>query len=79
MCRLMATWTSGIRACARLAERGKSDLIFPAGSSAVRGIDNLAIARDMEHQRVKREPIAQQAAIQGDGNWPYHSSSEPLS
>jgi alkanesulfonate monooxygenase len=49
--------------CARLAERGRFDLIFLADSSAVRDLDNLAIARDMEHQLVKHEPIALLAAL----------------
>ncbi len=49
--------------CARLAERGKFDLIFLADSSAVRDLDNLAIAREMEHQLVKHEPIALLAAM----------------
>ncbi len=49
--------------CARLAERGRFDLIFLANSSAVRDLDNLAIARDMEHQLVKHEPIALLAAL----------------
>jgi FMN-dependent oxidoreductase (nitrilotriacetate monooxygenase family) len=49
--------------CAKLAERGKFDLIFLADSSAVRDLDNLAIARDMEHQLVKHEPIALLAAM----------------
>ena len=49
--------------CAKLAERGKFDLIFLADSSAVRDLDNLAIARDMEHQLVKHEPMALLAAL----------------
>ena len=49
--------------CAKLAERGKFDLIFLADSSAVRDLDNHAIARDMEHQLVKHEPIALLAAM----------------
>jgi FMN-dependent oxidoreductase (nitrilotriacetate monooxygenase family) len=49
--------------CAKIAERGKFDLIFLADSSAVRDLDNLAIARDMEHQLVKHEPIALLAAM----------------
>ena len=49
--------------CAKLAERGKFDLIFLADSSAVRDLDNLAIARDMEHQLVKHEPMALLAAM----------------
>jgi FMN-dependent oxidoreductase (nitrilotriacetate monooxygenase family) len=49
--------------CARLAERGKFDLIFLADSSAVRDLDNRAIAREMEHQLVKHEPIALLAAM----------------
>lgn len=49
--------------CARLAERGKFDLIFLADSSAVRDLDNRAIAREMEHQIVKHEPIALLAAM----------------
>jgi FMN-dependent oxidoreductase (nitrilotriacetate monooxygenase family) len=49
--------------CAKLAERGKFDLIFLADSSAVRDLDNLAVARDMEHQLVKHEPIALLAAM----------------
>jgi FMN-dependent oxidoreductase (nitrilotriacetate monooxygenase family) len=49
--------------CAKLAERGKFDLIFLADSSAVRDLDNVAIARDMEHQLVKHEPMALLAAL----------------
>jgi N-acetyl-S-(2-succino)cysteine monooxygenase len=49
--------------CAKLAEHGKFDLIFLADSSAVRDLDNPAIARDMEHQLVKHEPIALLAAM----------------
>src|SRR5271169_5544098 len=49
--------------CAELAERGKFDLIFLADSSAVRDLDNLAIARDMEHQLVKHEPMALLSAL----------------
>src|SRR5215467_8238710 len=49
--------------CAKLAERGKFDLIFLADSSAVRDLDNPAIARDMEHQLVKHEPVALLAAL----------------
>jgi N-acetyl-S-(2-succino)cysteine monooxygenase len=49
--------------CARLAERGRFDLIFLADSSAVRDLDNRAIAREMEHQLVKHEPIALLAAM----------------
>jgi alkanesulfonate monooxygenase SsuD/methylene tetrahydromethanopterin reductase-like flavin-dependent oxidoreductase (luciferase family) len=44
--------------CAKLAERRKFDLIF-----LVRDLDNLAIARDMEHQLVKHEPMALLAAL----------------
>jgi N-acetyl-S-(2-succino)cysteine monooxygenase len=49
--------------CAKLAEHGKFDLIFLADSSAVRDLDNPAIARDMEHQLVKHEPLALLAAM----------------
>jgi len=49
--------------CARIAERGKFDLIFLADSSAVRDLDNPGIARDMEHQIVKHEPLALLAAM----------------
>ncbi len=49
--------------CAKLAEHGKFDLIFLADSSAVRDLDNPAIARDMEHQLVKHEPMALLAAM----------------
>jgi FMN-dependent oxidoreductase (nitrilotriacetate monooxygenase family) len=49
--------------CARLAEQGKFDLIFLADSAAVRDLDNPAIAREMEHQIVKHEPVALLAAL----------------
>jgi len=49
--------------CAQLAERGKFDLIFLADSSAVRDLDNTAIARELEHQLVKHEPMALLAAM----------------
>ncbi|WP_200845418.1 LLM class flavin-dependent oxidoreductase [Roseomonas sp. 18066] len=51
------------RHCAALAERGKFDLIFLADSSAVRDLDNTAIARELEHQLVKHEPLALLAAM----------------
>jgi FMN-dependent oxidoreductase (nitrilotriacetate monooxygenase family) len=51
------------RHCAALAERGKFDLIFLADSSAVRDLDNGAIARELEHQLVKHEPMALLAAM----------------
>jgi FMN-dependent oxidoreductase (nitrilotriacetate monooxygenase family) len=51
------------RHCARLAEAGKFDLIFLADSSAVRDLDNPAIARELEHQLVKHEPLALLAAM----------------
>jgi FMN-dependent oxidoreductase (nitrilotriacetate monooxygenase family) len=51
------------RHCARLAETGKFDLIFLADSSAVRDLDNPAIARELEHQLVKHEPLALLAAM----------------
>ncbi len=49
--------------CARLAEAGKFDLIFLADSAAVRDLDNKAIARELEHQIVKHEPLALVAAM----------------
>ena len=49
--------------CAKLAEAGKFDLIFLADSSAVRDLDNPAIARELEHQVVKHEPLALLAAL----------------
>ena len=49
--------------CAQLAEAGKFDLIFLADSSAVRDLDNTAIARELEHQLVKHEPLALLAAL----------------
>jgi FMN-dependent oxidoreductase (nitrilotriacetate monooxygenase family) len=49
--------------CARLAEAGKFDLIFLADSAAVRDLDNPAIARELEHQIVKHEPLALCAAL----------------
>lgn len=49
--------------CAQLAERGVFDMIFLADSAAVRDLDNPAIARDMEHQIVKHEPMALLAAL----------------
>lgn len=51
------------RHCAALAERGRFDLIFLADSSAVRDLDNPAIARELEHQLVKHEPMALLAAM----------------
>ncbi len=51
------------RHCAAIAERGKFDLIFLADSSAVRDLDNTAIARELEHQLVKHEPMALLAAM----------------
>ncbi|MBI0433407.1 LLM class flavin-dependent oxidoreductase [Roseomonas sp. KE0001] len=51
------------RRCAEIAERGRFDLIFLADSSAVRDLDNPAIARDLEHQLVKHEPMALLAAM----------------
>jgi FMN-dependent oxidoreductase (nitrilotriacetate monooxygenase family) len=49
--------------CARLAEAGKFDLIFLADSAAVRDLDNPGIARELEHQIVKHEPLALAAAM----------------
>jgi FMN-dependent oxidoreductase (nitrilotriacetate monooxygenase family) len=49
--------------CAKLAERGCFDAIFLADSAAVRDLDNPAIAREMEHQIVKHEPVALLAAL----------------
>ena len=49
--------------CAAVAERGKFDMIFLADTSAVRDLDNSAIARDLEHQLVKHEPLALLAAM----------------
>ncbi len=49
--------------CVRLAEAGKFDLIFLADSSAVRDLDDTAIARELEHQLVKHEPLALLAAL----------------
>ena len=49
--------------CAMLAEGGKFDLIFLADSSAVRDLDDRAIARELEHQLVKHEPMALLAAL----------------
>jgi alkanesulfonate monooxygenase len=49
--------------CAALAERGLFDFIFLADSAAVRDLDNPAIAREMEHQIVKHEPVALLAAL----------------
>jgi FMN-dependent oxidoreductase (nitrilotriacetate monooxygenase family) len=49
--------------CARLAEAGRFDLIFLADSSAVRDLDDTAIARELEHQLVKHEPLALLAAL----------------
>jgi FMN-dependent oxidoreductase (nitrilotriacetate monooxygenase family) len=49
--------------CAQLAEAGKFDLIFLADSSAVRDLGNPAIARELEHQLVKHEPLALLAAL----------------
>jgi alkanesulfonate monooxygenase len=49
--------------CGALAERGLFDFIFLADSAAVRDLDNPAIAREMEHQIVKHEPMALLAAL----------------
>jgi alkanesulfonate monooxygenase len=49
--------------CAKLAEAGRFDLIFLADSSAVRDLDDRAIARDLEHELVKHEPLALSAAL----------------
>lgn len=49
--------------CAQVAEAGKFDLIFLADSSAVRDLDNPGIARELEHQLVKHEPLALLAAL----------------
>lgn len=49
--------------CAQIAERGKIDLIFLADSAAVRDLDRPEIARDLEHQIVKHEPLALLAAM----------------
>ncbi|MBS0561904.1 MAG: LLM class flavin-dependent oxidoreductase [Proteobacteria bacterium] len=54
---------SHFRHCAKLAEAGKFDLIFLADSAAVRDLDDPAIARDLEHQLVKHEPLALLAAM----------------
>jgi alkanesulfonate monooxygenase len=51
------------RHCARLAEAGKFDLIFLADSAAVRDLEDPRIAREMEHQIVKHEPLALLAAM----------------
>ena len=49
--------------CAKLAEAGKFDLIFLADSSAVRDLADPTIARELEHQLVKHEPLALLAAF----------------
>ena len=49
--------------CVKIAERGKLDLIFLADSAASRDLDNPGIAREMEHQIVKHEPLALLAAL----------------
>ena len=54
---------SHFKHCAAVAERGKFDIIFLADTSAVRDLDNPAIARDLEHQLVKHEPLALLAAM----------------
>jgi FMN-dependent oxidoreductase (nitrilotriacetate monooxygenase family) len=54
---------SHFRNCVKIAEAGLFDLIFLADSSAVRDLDNPAIARDLEHQLVKHEPLALLAAL----------------
>jgi alkanesulfonate monooxygenase len=51
------------RHCARIAEAGKFDLIFLADSAAVRDLEDPRIAREMEHQIVKHEPLALLAAM----------------
>lgn len=51
------------RHCAKVAEAGKFDLIFLADSAAVRDLEDPGIAREMEHQIVKHEPLALLAAM----------------
>jgi FMN-dependent oxidoreductase (nitrilotriacetate monooxygenase family) len=51
------------RHCARIAEAGKFDLVFLADSAAVRDLEDPRIAREMEHQIVKHEPLALLAAM----------------
>ena len=64
MCRPAATWISATSCIARSwPSAGKFDLIFLADSAAVRDLDNPAIAREMEHQIVKHEPLALLAAL----------------
>jgi N-acetyl-S-(2-succino)cysteine monooxygenase len=54
---------SHFRHCAKIAEAGLFDLIFLADSAAVRDLGNPAIARELEHQLVKHEPLALLAAL----------------
>jgi alkanesulfonate monooxygenase len=54
---------SHFKHCAELAETGKFDLIFLADSAAVRDLGDPTIARELEHQLVKHEPLALLAAL----------------